>query len=318
MPSVRSPVTRARRTSVAGRVGEWLVAQHDRTEPGHPARDDVAVGPEHLVHCGQQCRRGPFGQLLVGPCREPDPALGAAGPAVRVGDREPLRVGRGVLLDRRAAGHQVHAGTGGPPPGQPLRIRQRHHQRRVRPRPWPAGRRPARTAGSTSLRQRRPPSPWSSERSRRNASSTSVADGERAVVQQRHHLGGGPGAHRRSAVQQGSGQSRMQPDAGDPPAPLGDPAGPVQRAQRRQHLPTGGQRTRWRAVPPDEALAVRCAPAGQFKCQPGQVGGPDLRFRETGAASPAPAPANTGTPARAPADRHVRRAARRPPPRPWS
>ncbi len=197
--------------------------------------------------------------------------------AVGDGDRQPLGVAEtatGREFHRRPARHQVHPGTAGPPPRQPFRVRQRHHQRRVvvptsghqLGQPFRLARPPPRPVGV--------PGPQVPQRGRQLR-----AVGQRVVVQQRHHLGCRARAHLDRPVQQRARQPGVQPEVGHPPAAVGRAAVGVQRPQRAQHRPPDLQRTGGRRVPPVQRAAVGCAPAGQLQRQPGQVRGLDLRLR---------------------------------------
>jgi hypothetical protein len=102
------------------RVGgvEANLAQHDRAEPAHPAGDDVAVGPAHLVLLDEQRGRGQFGQLPIRGGGQPDPPVLRARRPIREGDRQPFPARQrapGRQLHGRAAGHEVDVAV------QPLR-----------------------------------------------------------------------------------------------------------------------------------------------------------------------------------------------------
>ena len=114
------PVPQSARDGLGVGALEAALRQHDGPEPAHPAGDDVAVDPAHLVLLDEQGGRGQLGQLAIRGGGQPDPPVLRARRPIGDGDRQPFLACQrapGRQLHGRAAGHQVDVAV------QPLRAR---------------------------------------------------------------------------------------------------------------------------------------------------------------------------------------------------
>ena len=294
------PVPAARRATRPGPGrSSRLLGEHDRAEPADPAGHARRRRPSPPRRPrSSSVGRGQLGQLPVGRGGQPDPPVLAPGVRSATATASHSWPASGLpagQLDGGAAGHQVHAaGRAGlrTAARQPLRVGQRDDQR-GRPVAGAAVARGARcvrrAAAGAAGRPRRASAPRRRavpDRSRRSSSvdgrapsarvsSSSSATTSAAV---RAPTSAAPSSSARAS----RGCSPSRPSAGPrsvtPPSPVSAPSA------RSTCCPACSGPGR-RRVPPAQPGAVRGAPAGQVQREPGQVGGADLRLRDSGGSS---------------------------------